>query len=46
MMKRMSGVDALFLGMETPRSYMHTFKIAILDPDSRPEGGSFEWYRE
>jgi WS/DGAT/MGAT family acyltransferase len=46
MMKRMSGVDALFLGMETPRSYMHTFKIAILDPASRPEGWSYEWYRE
>ncbi len=46
MMKRMSGVDALFLGLETPRSYMHTFKIAILDPATRPQGWSYEWYRE
>ena len=38
MMKIMSGVDALFLGLETPRSYMHTFKIAILDTASRPDG--------
>ena len=46
MMKIMSGADALFLGLETPRSYMHTFKIAILDTASRPDGWSYEWYRE
>jgi WS/DGAT/MGAT family acyltransferase len=36
----------MFLGLETPRSYMHTFKIAILDPSSHPEGWSYEGYRE
>lgn len=46
MMKRMGGVDALFLGMETSRSYMHTFKIAILDPGSHPQGWSYDGYVE
>ncbi len=46
MMKRMGGVDAMFLGMESPRAYMHTFKIAILDPSGHPDGWSFERYQE
>ena len=46
MMKRMSGLDAMFLGLETPRSYMHTFKIAILDPATCSEQWSYEWYRD
>ena len=46
MMKRMGGVDAMFLGMESPRAYMHTFKIAILDPGSHPDDWSFQRYKE
>jgi WS/DGAT/MGAT family acyltransferase len=42
----MGGADAFFLGLETPRAYMHTFKIAILDPGESPECWSFDIYRE
>jgi diacylglycerol O-acyltransferase / wax synthase len=43
-MIRMGGVDALMLFNETPRAYMHTFKVAILDPSTDPDGWSFEKY--
>ncbi len=43
-MQRMSGADAFMLGMETSRVYMHTFKIAIIDPSTDPDGWSFEKY--
>ena len=43
-MIRMGGADALMLFNETPRAYMHTFKVAILDPSTDPEGWSFEKY--
>jgi WS/DGAT/MGAT family acyltransferase len=46
MMKMMGGLDAMFLASETPRTYMHTFKIAILDPSSHEEGWDFQRYRE
>jgi len=38
MMKRMGGVDACMLAMESPRAYQHTFKVAILDPSTDPDG--------
>jgi WS/DGAT/MGAT family acyltransferase len=38
----MGGADAFMLSYETPRSYMHTFKVAILDPSTDPEGWSYE----
>jgi diacylglycerol O-acyltransferase len=44
-MWRMNGTDAYMLAAETPRAYMHTFKIAILDPAAEPEGWSYENYR-
>jgi hypothetical protein len=37
-MKRLNGVDAFMLGMETAKSYMHTFKVAIIDPSTDPGG--------
>ena len=40
-MRRMGGADAFMLAMETPRAYMHTFKVAILDPSTDPEGWSY-----
>jgi WS/DGAT/MGAT family acyltransferase len=46
MMKMMGGLDAMFLASETPRAYMHTFKIAILDPSTQPGGWDFQRYRE
>ena len=36
-MKRLDGMDALFLHTETATQYMHTLKIALFDP---PEDGS------
>jgi len=43
-MRRLSPMDAVFLYMETPRSYMHTLKIAILDPSAEAGGFSFDAY--
>jgi diacylglycerol O-acyltransferase len=43
-MIRMGGADAVMLSTETPSAYMHTFKVAILDPSTDPEGWSFEKY--
>jgi diacylglycerol O-acyltransferase len=40
--KRLSGADAFMLGMETSKAYMHTFKVAIIDPSTDPNGWSFE----
>ncbi len=45
-MMRMGGADAFMLGMETPRAYMHTFKVAILDPSTDPDGWSFDKFRQ
>ena len=44
-MKRLNGVDALMLSMETSKAYMHTFKVAIIDPSTDPDGWSFEKFR-
>lgn len=41
-MKRLSGADSFMLGMETSKAYMHTFKVAIIDPSTDPNGWSFE----
>ena len=41
-MRRMGGADAFMLAMETPRAYMHTFKVAIIDPSSDPEGWCYD----
>ena len=43
-MKRLNGADAFMLGMETSKSYMHTFKVAIIDPSTDPNGWSFDKY--
>ena len=41
-MKRLNGADAFMLGMETSKAYMHTFKVAIIDPSTDPNGWSFD----
>ncbi|HZN14675.1 MAG TPA: wax ester/triacylglycerol synthase family O-acyltransferase [Acidimicrobiales bacterium] len=41
-MRRLSGLDAGFLYMETPTLHMHTLKISIVDPATVPGGYSFE----
>ena len=45
-MRRMSGMDAMFLYNEIPTQHMHTLKLAILDPPPGPEGYSFEKERD
>jgi diacylglycerol O-acyltransferase len=45
-MIRMGGADAFMLSNETPSAYMHTFKIAILDPSTDPEGWNFDKWRK
>src|SRR5438105_1093483 len=41
-MRRLRGIDAVFLYGETPRTHMHTLKISVLDPSAAPSGYSFE----
>jgi WS/DGAT/MGAT family acyltransferase len=45
-MRRLSGLDAGFLYMETPTLHMHTLKIAIVDPATVPGGYSFAKVKE
>ncbi len=44
-MRRLSSVDATMIYLESPRNYMHTLKIARLDPSAEPEGFDFGTYR-
>jgi len=44
-MQRLSGLDATFLYMETPTSYMHVAGLMVLDPSTIPEGFSMERVR-
>ncbi len=36
-MKRLTGLDASFLYMETPTSFMHVANLMILDPSTATE---------
>ena len=40
-MKRLSGVDSMFLYMETPTNHMHVAGVFLLDPTTAPDGFSF-----
>lgn len=44
LVRRLSPNDATFLYNETPRAYMHTLKVARLDPAEEPGGFSFDDY--
>ncbi len=41
-MKRLSGMDASFLYMETPSAHSHVVGTIVLDPSTSPDGYSFE----
>ncbi|MEH6581024.1 MAG: wax ester/triacylglycerol synthase family O-acyltransferase [Halioglobus sp.] len=41
-MKRLAGMDAMFLHTETATQYMHTLKVAIYDPPENGEPYSFQ----
>ena len=45
-MERLSGFDASFLYLETPRMHMHVAVLAVLDPSKVPGGYSFERVQE
>jgi WS/DGAT/MGAT family acyltransferase len=45
-MKRLTGLDASFLYMETPTTFMHVANLMILDPSTAPGGFSFEKFRD
>src|SRR6476660_7287629 len=44
-MRRLNGVDALMLYIETPEVHMHTLKIGVLDVSGVPGGYDFEVFR-
>lgn len=37
-MQRLTGLDAVFLALETPSAHMHVVGVAILDPSTAPPG--------
>ena len=41
-MRRLSGMDAAFLYLETPTTHMHVHAVMLLDPSTVPGGYSFE----
>ena len=43
--KRLNGVDALMLYIETPEIHMHTLKIGVLDVSNVEGGFSFDLFR-
>ena len=45
-MKRLSGLDATFLYLETPSSPMHVSGVFVADPSTALGGFSFEGYRQ
>ncbi|HEX4778862.1 MAG TPA: wax ester/triacylglycerol synthase family O-acyltransferase [Acidimicrobiia bacterium] len=45
-MKRLSGMDAAFLYIETPAMHMHVVGTVVLDPSTMPGGYSFDRFRE
>jgi len=44
-MERLSGVDAMFLSLETPTNHMHVTGVFLLDPTDAPGGFSFDQVR-
>jgi diacylglycerol O-acyltransferase len=45
-MDRLSGLDASFLYLETPAQLMHVCGVIVLDPDTMPDGYSYESFRD
>jgi len=41
-MRRLTGMDAVFLYMETPTGHMHVASTAIFDPSTAPHGYTFD----
>jgi diacylglycerol O-acyltransferase len=45
-MQRLSGLDAMFLYLETPSNHMHVTGVFLLDPSEAPDGFSFDQVRD
>jgi diacylglycerol O-acyltransferase / wax synthase len=45
-MKRLTGLDASFLYMETPTCFMHVASLMVLDPSTAPHGFDFSRLRD
>jgi diacylglycerol O-acyltransferase len=45
-MDRLSGLDASFLYLETPSQLLHVCGVILLDPETIPEGYSFETFKD
>src|SRR5437870_5667067 len=45
-MRRLTGLDATFLYMETPNNHMHVASTAVFDPSTVPDGYSFEGVKQ
>ena len=45
-MKRLSGLDATFLYLETPSAPMHVSGVFVADPSTAPGGFSFDGFRQ
>lgn len=45
-MKRLTGLDASFLYMETATSFMHVASLMVLDPSTAPNGFDFDKLRD
>src|SRR3954469_23032809 len=45
-MERLSGLDAMFLYLETPTHHMHVAMTMVLDPSTVPGGYSFDGLKE
>src|SRR2546423_7516878 len=45
-MRRLTGLDASFLYMETPTNHMHVASTCVFDPSTVPGGYSFDKVRE
>jgi diacylglycerol O-acyltransferase len=43
--ERLSGLDAMFLYLETPSAHLHVAAVFVLDPSSAPAGFGFEQVR-
>ena len=45
-MRRLSGLDAAFLSIETPVNHMHVLGVAVVDPLTAPKGFTYRSVRE
>ena len=45
MVQRLSGLDSMFVYLETPSNHMHVTGVLLLDPTTAPEGFSFAQVR-